>query len=74
MEGWLSGRKRLTANEVRVKLLHGFESHTLRQLSLLPETAECGVSQSDTECQERATRQGFFKATSSVRSAMWKFI
>ena len=45
-----------------------------RQLSLLPETAECGVSPSDTECQERATRQGFFKLTASVRSAMWKFV
>lgn len=29
-EGWLSGRKRFTANEVRFKRLHGFESHTLR--------------------------------------------
>lgn len=31
MEGWLSGRKRLTANEVGSKSSHGFESHTLRQ-------------------------------------------
>ena len=73
MESWLSGRKRLTANEVRFKRLQGFESLTLRQFSLLPETAECGVSQSDTQCQERATRQGFFKSKASVRSAMWKF-
>ncbi len=50
-----------------------FESCLLRQFSLLPETAKCGVSLCDTECQERATRQGFFKSTASVRSAMWKF-
>gem|GEM_PF-2466616 len=30
LESWLSGRKRLTANEVRANPLHGFESHTLR--------------------------------------------
>ena len=30
MESWLSGLKRLTANEVRVKPLREFESLTLR--------------------------------------------
>ena len=30
-EGWLSGRKRFTANEVRCKSLQGFESLTLRR-------------------------------------------
>ncbi len=31
LESWLSGRKRLTANEVGGKTSRGFESHTLRQ-------------------------------------------
>ena len=32
METWLSGRKRLTANEVRGNSLRGFESHRLRRI------------------------------------------
>lgn len=32
METWLSGRKRLTANEVRFKNLPGFESLRLRKV------------------------------------------
>lgn len=38
MESWLSGRKRLTANEVRSKHLQGFESLTLRILELARDT------------------------------------
>lgn len=38
MESWLSGRKRLTANEVRCKNLQGFESLTLRRLELARDT------------------------------------
>ena len=38
MESWLSGRKRLTANEVRCKSLQGFESLTLRQVVLARDT------------------------------------
>jgi hypothetical protein len=49
-----------------------FKKH--RQFSLLPETAECGVSRSDTQCHFCATRQGFFSSHTSVRSAMWKFV
>ena len=30
VERWLSGRKRLTANEVGMKVPRGFESHPLR--------------------------------------------
>lgn len=32
MESWLSGLKRLTANEVRANPLRGFESLTLRKI------------------------------------------
>ncbi len=35
MESWLSGRKRLTANEVGDKTPRGFESRTLRQDNLV---------------------------------------
>ena len=35
MESWLSGLKRLTANEVRVKPLRGFESLPLRKVKNL---------------------------------------
>ncbi len=34
LETWLSGRKRLTANEVGSKSSHGFESHRLRNTCL----------------------------------------
>ena len=38
MESWLSGRKRLTANEVGSKSPQGFESLTLRILELARDT------------------------------------
>ncbi len=39
-ESWLSGRKRLTANEVSPNRDRGFESHTLRQLELARDASE----------------------------------
>ena len=54
-ETWLSGRKRLTANEVGDKTPRGFESHRLRQFSLSPETVGARVSLRDFSKKVRAT-------------------
>lgn len=43
MESWLSGRKRLTANEVSCQRDRGFESHTLRQENKVSESTRVPI-------------------------------